>query len=436
MAEDKKRSLIIKIGCILAAIVLWLYVSNESNTIQTRTIKNIPVRIINEESLADTSLILSPNQEMSISLKVSGTPSKIFSIGAEDFDLIANLSEYILKKGSQNIPVEVLQSPNEVNILNDTSLWVEINVDKLAEKTLPIVINSSGDVGEGYYEFDTIVEPKSITISGAADYVDKVETVTVDINKADATSDITLSLPVKALDAIGNEVEDIDIEPKIVEVQVPIKKTKEVKINVITEGNIKTGYILKEISTQKEVVTIAGNETDIDNITSLETEGINLNEISQDSQIISAKLKIPEGIELIEESELVNVEFTLEKVIEKNITILLEIKNLEEGLEENTQNTNVSIIISGASSIVEDLEEKDIVGYMDFGNLTEGEYEVPVKFELPEGVSLIAQNVSFIKAVISKSEKETQTDAQNNTQNNTNNSTDDSTQDNTNISTQ
>ena len=402
MGEDKNKSIIIKLACVLAAFFLWIYTSNESNSLQTRVVKNIPVQILNTEALEDAGLIVSIDEEYTISLKITGTAASIYSATVDDFTVVADLSGYVLSEGTKKIPVNILKSPESVNIVNDTTLWAEIKFDKLVKKEMQVKINTTGNVEDGYYQDSLVVEPSTVTISGSEKYVDMVSSIYAEIDLENTKTDLTLSLPVLAVDSVGKTVSGITINPENVKVSIPIKGTKNVDINITTKGSLQENMILEKITPSIAQIKIAGDEKLISSIESISTEPVDLSLLTEKSNKLTVKLDSPEDLVLVGDDEAIEVVIDLDKIIEKNLTVDIENRNLDSALDVKYVSKEVSLIVKGAENILNNLSELNVVGFLDFMDLKEGIYDIPVKFELPNNVSIVSQNLKNVNVAISK----------------------------------
>lgn len=130
----KEKNLMVKLVCLLLSFGLWIYISNIENPIKQYTITNIPVQIVNLDVLKEDNLTLAPDQNFTISLTIQGTSTNIYSINKSQFTVVANLSNYTLKSGDNSIPVEITNSPNNVNIKNNGVLRINIKLENITEK--------------------------------------------------------------------------------------------------------------------------------------------------------------------------------------------------------------------------------------------------------------------------------------------------------------
>ena len=60
-----KQKVIVQLVCILLSLCLWIYVTNIENPIKSYELKNVPVEILNSNSLQDSGLALVPNPNLS-----------------------------------------------------------------------------------------------------------------------------------------------------------------------------------------------------------------------------------------------------------------------------------------------------------------------------------------------------------------------------------
>ena len=97
MDKSENRTLIVKIICVLLSFGLWLYVSNVENPLRTYELKNIPVELINEDSLTNSKFAIANKQQFTVDLKLEGPSSEVVKVKKEDFKIIADMSTYALK---------------------------------------------------------------------------------------------------------------------------------------------------------------------------------------------------------------------------------------------------------------------------------------------------------------------------------------------------
>lgn len=406
----KKNQILIKICCVVAAFILWLYIYNIENPAVERKI-TVPVTIVNKNILAQSKLVQVGEKELSVSLLVKGNASDLYSMKASDFELQSDLSSYVMKKGENTVPVSVKKSPDDITIINNQNLWVKLQLDELKQKTFSIKLVSKGKVKEGYYALEPILEIQKAEVSGAEDIINKIKTIVGNYDLKSASSDINTSLALQAQDISDNILKDAAILPSSVEVTIPVVKIKTVSINVKYENN--TSDISKSVTVEPEKVDIAGKESVIKDINAIDTETIDLGKMEGEENL-QAKLIVPQGVKLVSGTGVVKLKINSSelnnsnKTSQKEMKLNIQIKNLGDAYTAQLSSNSVVVVVSGSESIINNLNENSISCYIDAASLKEGEQTAGVVVSLPEGVSLVSQDIQNVKLQVNKKTSEEQ----------------------------
>lgn len=398
--KSKRRQVLIKICCVIASFILWLYIFNVENPIRERSIV-VPVQVVNRDVLAQSKLVPIGEEELNISLVIRGNASEVYSIKPSDFKLQSDLSAYVMKKGENKIPVEVKKSPDNIRIVNSENLWIKIILEDLKRKTVPIKISLDGKAREGFYAVQPILKAKEAEINGPEDVVNTVNNVIAKYNVKDASKDINATLSLEAQDASGNAIKNIQINPDSIQVTIPIRKIKSVPINVKTEGKLVNGGNVKSIVPTPDKIDISGEESDIANINSLDIEPIDLSKI-EGKDTIESKIIVPKGVNLVNSNGIVKLKVSADKAAQKEFNIGIQIRNLENNYTAQLSTDKVTISLSGTENVINNLKEENIQCFVDLTSLNEGENAVIVNVILPEGVSKVSQNPQNIKVTLKK----------------------------------
>lgn len=245
-----------------------------------------------------------------------------------------------------------------------------INTDKLGEKLLVSSVTLDRD--------EVIIKS----------YAQKLETVAsvkaiVDVNALSATSAGTYTLEnvkLVAYDDKGTEIKDVEILPETLTATVIISSpNKTVPIKIVPIGEVASGSAIASINSNITKVTVYAEESvlaTLDNIeVTIDVNGLNADKTYQTS------IEKPLGVRSISEKN-VTVKVTMEKEASKEFEgIPIELKNLGSNLKAfgKTENdTKVTVIVKGTSTLLNALTAADIKAYVDLTDLKEGEWEVGV----------------------------------------------------------
>ncbi|SKA79403.1 YbbR domain-containing protein [Caloramator quimbayensis] len=401
MAFKDKEQVMAITASLFIAFILWLYVMGEKNPVQTKVIQNIEVNLTNIENIEESNLALLPNQSFTVDLTVTGRALDVFNVKPEDFRIEADMGGY-LKKGDNNIPIEVKSAPKGVQVVNKNGYtYVKVKLDQLVEKSVSINISITGNTKAGYGYVQPVIRPTEALVSGAAAYVNSVASAFGQIDLNSSETDITSSIPIKALDNEGKVVQNITIEPKYIDVFIPIKPSKTVPVIVKTKGSLAKNKILKYAKPKLNTIMILGDTNLLNKINAISTIEFDLSDIKE-SATKDVPLSIPKGIETYAGTKSINVDFAVENKVENTINIPITFENKNDNYNYNTEKDYVTITIEGAESRINEINQNDISAFIDLKDLSEGTYQLPIKLQLPSDVEIKSQSFEKISVSVQK----------------------------------
>ncbi|MBU3188543.1 hypothetical protein K9O30_04110 [Clostridium bowmanii] len=404
MDKDGKQQFIIKICCVIAAFALWLFITSTENPVTAFKIKSIPVQLLNADVLTHSNLILVPGQDLTTSLNIKGAnTSTLLNAKATDFTVVADLSQYALKKGEQKIPIEIRKSPDNISVINSDSLFITVNLDERIEAKLPISVNVTGKPKEGFYASAAKLSQEYATVVGGSKFVNIVKELLVEVDIEGQESDVVKNYKLKPVDAAGKEIKEVAVNPSNMDVKIPVRKTKAVAVKVKTTGNLSSDYTLASITVLPEQLDITGSTADLEQLENLNTEAIDLSKINK-TTTVNAKVLIPDGLSLVNNTTdgIVKVQITLNKVVQKNLSLDIKYVNLDGKYDAKLEKVKQAIVISGTETVINSLDLKKFSAAVDLANLVEGEHTVKVSVPMPEGVNLISGVPDKILVTITK----------------------------------
>ncbi len=211
------------------AIMLWFFVVGEEKAEITI---NVPLEIVN----LPASLIISNDIPSAIEVRVYGPRSLVRSIATERISKVINLKGVKPGKITEQIAPDTLPLPKGVEVLRVQPRFVEIELEQLIRKRLPVKPVIVGKPAHDFKLGAVYVEPAYVVISGPKSQVSPlkdIKTLPVDIKNATARV-------VKKTGLVA-EGSHLNIEPALVEVRVEImrvmgeKSIKNVPVQVDTD---------------------------------------------------------------------------------------------------------------------------------------------------------------------------------------------------------
>lgn len=397
-----KQKIIVQLVCLLLSLGLWIYVTNIENPIKSYELSKVPVEIKNSDSLKDVGLVLAPNQQFYVSLKIEGSSQDLFSIDKSDFTISVDLSEFVLKNGENKVAVNIENSPSTVKIKNSNGLTITINTETYLTKEVPVKSKIDVISKSSYYVSAPVFSPETIVVSGPESLVNKVTKVIAEGQESNVVKTIVKDYIIKAVDENDDEVTGVQLSQKWAEATIEITEGKTVPIKINTIGTLENGLRLKSISSTITEIGITGPESKLSSISEIGTETINLSEI-KDSTNIDVALGIPDGILIHNGESSITVSIVVEKVQTKEFTIDYSIKGEKEGITITPDNNKVTIIVSAFEDVLNSITEENFTAELDVSEyIEEGEFSKAPTVNLVGVDNVNINSISEIKLTVTK----------------------------------
>lgn len=256
---------------LFSAIALWMYVIAIVDPEDTKLIEDIPVTVSNLEELEDRNLVIYPEESLLCSMNVSGKLSNVKNIDKDGIKVYGEIDNpiegknevYLRANMSERVSHEFTQSTIVVNLEKKINKNLKINI-KISDKDKENIKSMKLDE-----EYADVYGPRT-QMNKVKSIVGKVDSIDKEGNK-----NITKKVRLIPVDGEGKEVKGVDIENQYVYLNIKLLDSKKVPVKVSFENE-------DEVVTYKlnsEDVYITGNEESLKNISYIETESINVEEL-------------------------------------------------------------------------------------------------------------------------------------------------------------
>jgi len=212
-------------------------------------------------------------------VNITGPQSILRSLDASSLRVVANLTG--AQPGSQNVKALVDVGDNLSGKVKASADDIRLNLEVFKRRSLKIGVSLEGAAPLGYAFGKATADPPVGVVSGRSSLVEQVRRLNVNIGAGAPTSGGRAEdyYAVVALDAAGNEVRGVKIEPARVSAQMEFVEAPATK-SVIVSPNI-TGspaYPSKVISVtvSPPVVTIFGRPASVIKTSTVTTDAIDI----------------------------------------------------------------------------------------------------------------------------------------------------------------
>lgn len=308
MNNKNDRKLIVL--SILVAVIMWAFVMTSTNPSLSKTVRNVPLTIKNQEVMQkDGYALVGKDEVTSVSVKVEGSRSDLASLTAED--LIASVDLGVPTEGIKTLNVKV-DGPSGIRVEKITPSNLNFKIEKIVKKDLPVEIKISDRLKESKIINVSEQDPRKITVSGLRNNIDKVHKLIININSDDYLDGKIHDIGVRPVDKNGKTVKNIDLSKNDVSIAFDVLQSKEVKLE-IDYDNLPKNMQIEESKIAPEKIIIKGEKNILDKIDTIKTRKIDLSSLKNNEFEQSVELIIPESVELSDTDSFANVYIKLGK---------------------------------------------------------------------------------------------------------------------------
>ncbi|MBC3888709.1 hypothetical protein GH810_10340 [Acetobacterium paludosum] len=379
---EKLIRLFIAVGI---AITLWFIVNGNSDMLITQEYNSIPITLTNVDTLTGKNLVLAEDKNYYLNLQVKGTDKNLRNISMKDITAEADLSD-IGEKGTYELEIAVKGLPNSVIVTSMNPTTLQIQVDNIIKEDLDVAIVLEGTPANDL----SVISAKStekVEVEGPEDSLARIDKITGTADVNGLTKDTTQHLTVTAYDASGNAIDDVDILPNVVPVEIVLGKTKSISISPSISGNPASGYSVAGVQVEPSKVVIGAKE---DLLTSIESIPMDAIDVSEQSKTFTKDVNLtpPTGCYFLDNSGKVKVTVNIESSVAKSFTLdKVNVTNLGAGLVvSKIKDSKVVLKLEGANSVINSQNASQMDAFVDCSNLGPGEYELPIQTNLSQAL--------------------------------------------------
>ncbi len=383
------------IRTFLLALVLgtavWVSAVSSADPNEVRAYpKSVPIEIIGQ----DPSLVLTNELPTNMDITMRAPRSVWDSLTTQDNTVRAILDLSGLGAGEHTVPIKVQVTIRPTQIVLQNPQAVTVDLESLETKTLPLTRALNGQPAAGYQAGDATITSKDVIITGPASLVKQAMRAQVTVDLDGVRESIDEPTPVQIMDAKGNVMRGLTINPESVDVKVPISQQggfRDVAVKVVVQGQIAAGYRLENISVFPPVVTVLGaNTAQVNSLPGVvETQPLSLQDAKQDISTRLA-LNLPKNITLVG-AQTVQVQVSISP-IQTSLTLQnqpINVSGLGTGLTAQVFPQTVDVIVSGPLPVFDKLASQDVKVTVNLTDLTPGTYQLKPEVEPLNGNVLV-----------------------------------------------
>lgn len=420
MKKILTNNIMYKLLSLLFAVIFWLIVVNIDDPDVTRTIQGIPVTTLDEEVITEKNQVYTILSGSEVTVTIKGPRSEVDKMDKDDFVAEAPFSE---KSNVDAVPIYVKFRNSKYDKdceISQKTMSMKLEIENIVTKSYEIEINKTSSLTTSYYLGKENIEPALVTVSAPESVINQIKRVGVDVDLSGHTDDFTSQLNIKYYTATGTLVDmksNVTTDTDVTNYSAKVYPVREVPLKFGTTGTTADGYELTEVTGEKNTLKIAGpNAEQIENIV-FPDELINISGATDNITVnVDVLAQLPSGVFLCNDAD---ADMAVTAKIEKLVTSTYRIpvseidkNNIPNGYAAEITEQSINITLTGLQKYHDEFNVNNLNAYVDLKNTVEGNNEVIVKFELPDGLR-VNQEIR-VNVAITKNNDETTSINQNN----------------------
>lgn len=171
VARKVTHNWLLKLGSFAFAIALWGFVNLGAREADRSILARLEFR-----NLPPKLMITSPIPE-AVDVRLRGPRTILGTIDERRERVIIDLANVGTGTTSFKIDPEMLNLPRGVTVTRLTPVQVMVDIERIVERVLPVVVNFTGAVPPGYRVVESEIRPAVVTVTGPAGRVNALRNV-------------------------------------------------------------------------------------------------------------------------------------------------------------------------------------------------------------------------------------------------------------------
>ena len=378
----------LKLAAIVLATLLYagLIVSASAETFPGR----IPIQVLNQP--ANAFIIGNLDDVTSIRYLAIGTNRP--TITTASFTATIDLSGVPVASGSPPVSVPVIvraTDPASIQVIDFSPSRIQIRLDPLTSKTVPVQVDR-GTVPDGLDVREPVVSLDTVTVSGPESSVILVAAAEARVRIQPSGIDINQSVDLVAIDARGEVVPTVELEPSSVRVTIQIGSqlsTKALPVNPVVAGTPDAGVVVTGITAAPLLVTVEAESAILAALVKIDTKPVSIAGATA-NVVADVPLDLPPGVTALGVTTARVTVSISPQLGSRTFEVGVTLRNADPVTRYDLATGQVVVTVGGALTALDALDAAGLLATVDVAGLGPGEHSVGVSMELPSGLTILA----------------------------------------------
>ena len=330
-------------------------------------------------------------------------PLDVGVLGPDSFRATVDLSRVEAQAGGPpvSVPVTLIALDQRVQIVDFQPREEQVQLDPVAEREIPITV-VLGTVPDSVKVGPQEVDPQTVTLRGASSRVDSVSAVVARVAIDASALNVDRDVDLVAVDANGNQVPSIEIDPQRAHVTIPVAQelvTRTLPIVPQLTGAPAPGYRIGSVSVDPLVVTVSGESAVVSQLLNAPTSPVDMTGRTSDLEA-EVGLSLPSGVS-VSGSDKVQLMITIvQETGTQTYGIGVSLSGEQTGFSYTVAPDHVIATLGGPMLGLQSLDPAQLVATANVAGLAAGTHTVQLAFDPPEGLQLVSLDPTEVTITI------------------------------------
>lgn len=357
----------------ILAFAAWFIISLSEESVETKTITDIPVTIELPDTAMDDGLILYGTDDLKASVEVKGNRAMLGTLTASDIQVTANQSSSMISVGSYTLSLTAKQAGLKTNytIVKEklSPSTVTVYVDKNKEQEFNIDNQITVNLDDSNHYASVALSKSKVTVSGPETHVNQIASVAV-VDNISTDTQTTVNEDLVFFDENGEKLylPYVTTDIGTVEATISVLPITEVSLKVDT-ANAPSEY--PNITMSPAKVKIAGPQDVLDSLedNTVTIGTLDFTKLKNEGNKEKFDISLPKGCKVISGETTATASIDLNEFYSTTVNAKVSSKLDSSKYTVEFPSNNVEITVNGPQDLIDSISASDITAIADFTGL-------------------------------------------------------------------
>jgi len=299
------------------------------------------------------------------------------------------------------VPITLIALDQRIQIIDFQPREEQVQLDPVEERDMPVTV-VMGTVPDTVTVGPPQIDPQTVTLRGASSRVESVSQVVARVPIDASALNVDRDVDVVAVDANGNQVPNVEIDPQRVHVKIAVAQelaTRTLPVVPQLTGAPAPGFRISAITVDPLVVTVSGEAGVVTQMQNAPTTPLDVTGRTSDLEA-EVGLALPNGVS-VSGTDKVRIMLTIEQETgTQTFGIGVALSGEQPGFSYSVAPDHVNVTLGGPTLGLSSLDPAQLIATANVAGLTPGTHTVTLTFEPPEGLDVVTLDPTQVSVTV------------------------------------